>query len=1345
MPLRSPRHDRAAAYARSGLFKELRSFAELERRIEQLPTEKERGDAFEVFVEAYLSTDEVAQAEEVWVVGKVPGEVRRRLNLPSSDYGYDGVFRTKLDELVPYQAKFRSGRTSLPYAELATFFGISEKADRRVVLTNSIAISAVAESRTSFQTTRGGDFDRLDAAQLAAIAAWVEGIAPLPFVRQPRPHQRAALADIEKELSARDRATVVMACGTGKTLVALWAAESAQPKRVLVLVPSLNLLRQTLHEWARWTNWGERFRYLCVCSDPKVAKGIDEIEIRPEDADFPVMTDPGIVKRFLDQRDDAVSVVFCTYQSAPVVGEAMKGRQPFDLGIFDEAHKTTGREGTRYAFALKDKNLPIRKRLFLTATPRHYDVRKRDKEGDFAVTSMDDEATYGRVAHRLTFAEAAEQRIIVPYKVVISVVDSEMIDNALMDRGEVSIKGDPVRAKWVAHQIALKRAVEEHDLKRLITFHSSIRAAAAFVSDDSEGIGIHLPNFQRFHVSGVQPTAERDEHMQEFARVQRGVITNARCLTEGVDVPSVDLVAFMNPRRSRVDIVQAVGRAMRTAGEEKTCGYVLVPLFLEMRKGETLDEALERSDFDEIAQVLNAMRENDDELSDIIQELSVDQGRVGGFDESRLRDKFEVLGPQIQLSELAASIRAMLVEELGITWDMRYGELLAYKEKHGDCNVPQRWNDNPELGVWCATQRFAYKNNEMFAERVSRLEQLGFVWDTLEAAWEEMFAALTAYKQAHGDCNPPRFWKVEPNLGPWCRIQRKSFKKDKLSPDRTKRLEKLGFVWDPLEVAWEEKFAELSAYRKTHGDWVGWKDNPELAEWCDRQRRYYKNHKLPAHRVKRLEQLGFVWENKLDIAWEAMFAALTAYKQTHGDCNVPQGWKDNPQLARWCATQRTRYKKKKMPADHIERLEKLGFKWFPYAVDWEEMFAALTTYKQDRGDCNVPHRWKENPSLGGWCQTQRFVYKKNKLSSDRVKRLEQLGFVWDPLVVAWEESWEEKFGALTAYKQIHGDCNVPAQSKDDLKLGSWCSHQRILYKNGKLSADYVKRLEQLGFEWDPHEVAWEEMFVALTSYKQTHGDCNVPDRWKDNPKLASWCANQRHYQKQNKLPPDRTRRLSQLGIVWEQFETAWEEMIAALTAYKQAHGDCNVPQRWKNNPKLGSWCITQRTLYRENKLSPNRVTHLEQLGFEWDPLAAAWGEMFAELTDYKKAHGDCNVPAVWKDNPKLGMWCNTQRTLYRKNKLPPNRVARLEQLGFEWEPYTVLWEEMFAALIAYKQAHGDCNVPQGWKDNSRLGGWCGTQRAAYKKNKLSPDRIKRLKDLGFRFVLRESKKKSDKS
>ncbi len=1126
----SARHDKATTYAQSGLFKGVGSFSDLELRIGQLPTEKERGDAFEVFVEAYLSTDDMAQAVDVWVIGKVPGEIRRQLNLPSRDYGYDGVFRTKLGELVPYQAKFRSGRASLPYAELATFFGISEKAERRVVLTNSTAISKVAESRTSFQTTRGGDFDRLDAAQLAAIGIWIDGIAPTPLVREPRPHQRAALDDIASELADHDRATVVMACGTGKTLVALWAAEQAEPKRVLVLVPSLNLLRQTLHEWAKWTNWGERFRYLCVCSDPKVGSGLDEIEIRPEDADFPVRTDPAIVRQFLSAGDGAVSVVFCTYQSAPVVGEAVKGIEPFDLGIFDEAHKTTGRKGTRFAFALNDENLPIRKRLFLTATPRHYDIRKR--EGEFTVVSMDDEAIYGRVAHRLSFSQAAEQKIIVPYKVIISVVDSAMIDNALLDKSEVVINGVPVRAKWIAHQLALKHAVEEHDLKRIITFHTSIKAAAAFASDDSEGVGIHLPQFQRFHVSGAQPTAERDEHMREFAQVQRGVITNARCLTEGVDMPSVDVVAFMNPRRSRVDIVQAVGRAMRTSDDGKTCGYVLVPLFLESRQGETLAEAIERSHFDEIVQVLNAMRDNDDELSEIIQALSVDKGRTGGFDASRLHDKVEVLGPKIQLSELEASICTRLVEELGVTWDERYGQLKAYIEKHGNCNVPLRWQDNPKLGSWCNDQRKLFKENKLLADRTTRLEQLGFVWDPLAASWEGMFSALKIYKQTHGHCNVS--------------------------------------ILDPK--------------------------NKELGQWVSEQRTTYTRDKLDKSRKSRLDDLGFVWDTR-DEAWERRFSEMKEYKEKQGDCKVPFNWPTNRGLSRWVGTQRQQEKKGLLDSEKISRLTEIGFVWDALRLEegWQKNFSALSEFFRQVGHFNVPEKWPVQPELRGWINKQREAYKKGNLDEGRIARLAKLGFVWAPM----DESWSILVADLVKFKEKHGHCNVRA--RENPKLAESVAGLRKQKKRERLLPERLDQLNALGFVWDARKAEWDEMFAALSDYKAIHGDCNVPAAWPENERLGRWVATQRSDKKSRRIGEEHVARLKTLEFIWDRFDDKWNHFFGMLNDYKNKYSHCNVPQKWKENPSLGTWVTNQRKKWREKTLMLEQRVRLEELGFIWQP------------------------------------------------------------------------------------------------------------------------------------------------
>jgi len=395
----------------------------------------------------------------------------------------------------------------------------------------------------------------------------------------------------------------------------------------------------------------------------------------------------------------------------------------------------------------------------------------------------------------------------------------------------------------------------------------------------------------------------------------------------------------------------------------------------------------------------------------------------------------------------------------------------------------------------------------------------------------------------------------------------------------------------------------------------------------------------------------------------------------------------------------------------------------------------------------VPRGWKDNRELAEWCNTQRKAYNGNEISPDRIMRLEQIGFVWEPFEVAWETM----FIALATYKQTHGDCNVSKYSKDNLRLGQWCNNLRARYRNNTLSPERIKRLENLGFLWDPFSEKWEEMFAELVAYKKAHGDCNVPAVWKDNPSLGMWCYVQRRAYRINKLSPDHIKRLEQLGFVWELLEVAWEEMFADLTAYKQAHGDCNVPWEWKDNPKLAHWCSTQRERYNINKLSSDRTKRLEDLGFRFDKLRSVvrksnigdirWNNRYRQLIAYKQTHGDCNVSKHSEDNHVLGTWCSTQRENYNHNKLSRDRVKRLAQLGFMWNRLEPVWEEMFADLTAYKQAHGHCNVPWEWKDNPKLARWCSTQRTRYKFNGLSPDRVKRLKELGFRFGVSEPKKK----
>lgn len=369
----SSKHLQAHALVSQGVFDSISTFREFEQRVSALfdTNTKAQGDAFEIFVESYLATQPIVQCQESWLVGGIPIEIRESLNLPNDSKGIDGVYKSILGNYVPYQVKFRSNRPALGFNEVASFLGITEKASDRLLITNCDNIAIHVQNRTGIRSLRGVDFDLLNKEDFSVIENWLK---KKPLKRQPiepDPYQVEALSNIATHLKENDRGTVVMACGTGKTLVALWAAEQSQAKSILVLVPSLTLLQQTLEEWSIHNAWGKNFSYLCVCSDPSVNLNNDEIEIDSTDLPFRIDTDPEIVKQYLSQKNEKTKIVFSTYQSSQVVSQATKGEFKFDIGIFDEAHKTTGSAEGRFALALKDENVGIKKRLFLTATPKH--------------------------------------------------------------------------------------------------------------------------------------------------------------------------------------------------------------------------------------------------------------------------------------------------------------------------------------------------------------------------------------------------------------------------------------------------------------------------------------------------------------------------------------------------------------------------------------------------------------------------------------------------------------------------------------------------------------------------------------------------------------------------------------------------------------------------------------------------------------------------------------------------------------------------------------------------------------------------------------------------------------
>jgi superfamily II DNA or RNA helicase len=1077
-----PLHSRARHLVKSGLYSGVTSFDDLESRIASIGDDKTKGEAFEVFAEAYWTTQRKHDAEKVWPLSAIPLEVLQRLGLSQQDYGVDGVFRTLLGHHNAYQVKFRSARTPLTWRELSTFMGLADSPHihSRVLITNCDDLPAVLNDRQGFFCIRGSDLDRLQPEDFRAIQSWLsESVFEIPKKR-PLDHQAEALTALVPALRNEDRVSAIMACGTGKTLVALWVVEQLAATRILVLLPSLALLRQTLHEWLHETNV-PMLAYLCICSDPTVKEGIDALATQQSDLDFEVSTHSGDVRNFLDTPFVGTKVIFSTYQSASVVGQAMHPGELFDIGIFDEAHKTAGREGRNYGFALSNSNLALRKRLFLTATPRHYNPHRRDQEGEAQVVfSMDNPEVYGRQAECLTFGEAARRNIICNYKIIISVITSEMVTDELLSRGDVMVNGDAVRARQVANQIALRDAIEKYGVNKIFTFHKTVKSAASFVASGSEGIHTHLPNFGTYHVNGDMPTAQRERVMREFRGAKRAVMSNARCLTEGVDVPAVDMVAFLSPRRSRVDIVQATGRAMRLA-PGKSLGYVLVPLYVELSAGESVEDAVRRTEFDEVWDVLQSLQEQDEVLAELIRHAGEQKGRGKGFVDRGFADHIDFGGPRLSLESLRIAVTTRCLENLYSSWDSWFGRLKEFKKRFGHCNVSVYDNDSAALGRWVSTQRVQRNKDTLSEERISRLEQLGIVWDyqkeKAQEKWKQWYRELEAYVQEYGNPHVPRRHS-NTKLASWVWIQRQRRKgtynkegiTDRMSNEQATLLDTLGFAWNVRSVASEERWAtafeKLKAFRATHGYCeVDGSVDPYLANWIRGQRTARSLGQLAEKRIVLLEEIGFNWSNERDEQrWHQMYDRLKQYHDAHGDSNVPSAWNGNRQLGAWVSYQRRLRKNGTIADSHIHLLDDLGFRWNIHdRGTWEDRLAEVAAFRARYGHCNIPLNFLENPKLGRFVNQTRSQRTRGTLSQDRIARLDEIGFNWSQDA---EQKWHQLYDRLKQYHDAHGDSNVPYGWKEDPQLARWVTHQRVRRRKGTVTDEEVQLLDSLGFVWD---------------------------------------------------------------------------------------------------------------------------------------------------------------------------------------------------------------------------------------------------------------------------------------
>lgn len=614
--------------------------------------------------------------------------------LDKRDCGIDLVAKTRgTNEYHAIQCKLYAEDYKLQKGDIDSFFTASGKKPftHRIIVSTTNHWSEHAEAALFGQQTPVSKIDLFDLenSQIDWAKYQPKAKPVLKAKKQLRPHQETALKSVKLGLATAERGKMVMACGTGKTFTSLKIAEEIAGKggRVLFLVPSLALLSQSLTEWTQES--AIPLHSFAVCSDSDVGKkrkkDDDTVQVFTHELRYPATTDAKHLAAEIAERHDKdhMSVVFSTYHSIDTISQAQKKHDltQFDLIVCDEAHRTTGatfesEDESNFVKVHSDDFIKSKKRLYMTATPRIYgETAKANAEKDnVALCSMDDEKLYGKELYVITFSEAVKRELLVDYKVIVLAIEQSHVDRRIQNL--LKDENNQLKVDDAAKIIGCWKALSKQGLsEELIGDNAAMRRAVAFcqvieiakpgnrahkvsskqiaamfqdvITAYQESEPGELPSStlkcEAEHVDGSMNASEKEAKLAwlkaEAPEDTCRILSNVRCLSEGVDVPALDAVLFLTPRNSQVDVVQSVGRVMRNAPGKKR-GYVILPVVIPA--GKEPHEALnDNQTYKVVWQVLQALRSHDDRFDAMVNKLDLIGKDVSKMEVVAITDKIQ--------------------------------------------------------------------------------------------------------------------------------------------------------------------------------------------------------------------------------------------------------------------------------------------------------------------------------------------------------------------------------------------------------------------------------------------------------------------------------------------------------------------------------------------------------------------------------------------------------------------------------------------------------------------------------------------------------------------------------
>lgn len=1071
---------------------------ELSEKLNEITVNKTRGTYFEWFAKLLLLNDPryTNFVETCWLLDELPEKIRKKLKIPENDIGIDIVIETHDKEYFAVQVKYRKNiNCEINWTSLSTFFGLAfgltNKFAKGIFFTNTLNPNKYVKNNSNVINILHHSLKEITQNTFIKIRNGFKKTHIELFTYEPRPYQQKIITKAKEYYDDNCKGRLYMPCGTGKTLVCYWISdELAEHKRICIVVPSLYLLSQMYSVWIEM----KQCKYLLIGSDAEI-KTCD-------DTGLLLTTQPKEIKKYLEKYINNDVVIITTYQSSEVLSNVCKKLEyELDLIIYDEAHKTVGTSERAFSCLLDDDNIKTKKRLFTTATEKIYSGDDED------ILSMDNTDIYGDVIYSYSFKKAIENGQLCDYQVIAPMINDEGFWKIVKKNKYVidkKICEDPIESRYYMTAYLLCRNIVEKGLKHVLTFNNTNSNAKLLHGILEKMLTIMEIECNCYHLSGESSMKKRKRITDQFVKDDCAIISSARIFQEGVDIPIVDCVCFVDNKMSVIDIIQSIGRTLRKH-DGKELGYVLVPTLINIEECDENIFDVSPDDFGNIKNILKALGTIDDR---IIDEFTTKNCKHSGSNKFVVDMKNVSIASNIKIDvdDLVGKIDTIICDRWGcVNWDRQLADVKAYIDKyHKRPSMHSEDIDIKKLGHWLSQQLMNYNKRQHSMKNKCIYEK----WRIFADDYMEYFKSIE------------EIWIDNLNS-----VKKYITDNDKRpsSSDENLDVRKLGHWIIKQKLNYTKKRSIMN-------------NDIIINKWNLFMKEYEKY----------LKSANEIWNDNL----------IAVKKYIYENTSKPSR---NEKLGVWVSIQRTNYIKKR----DIMKNKTIRKQWALFVNEYNEYFKSNDGVWDDNLNIVKEYmdKYHKRPScsdknedirkIGLWLQRQKEnYYKKTKIMKYGVfiKKWDDFIREYGKYIKSNNEEWDDTLNIVKKY--IDENNKIPSQHNKNAiikKLGTWISRQRGLYSESRqIMKDITIRKKWNMFidEYEKYfkskEELWNENLIAIKKYiNENNKRPSHHDKNKDIKKMGSWISRQlKLYPKKHEIMKDPSIRKQ-----WETFISEYKNIL----------------------------------------------------------------------------------------------------------------------------------------------------------------------------------------------------------